>query len=168
MQRRLVAVAPVLVGALLLHLGVACRPPLAAPDAPRARPPAAAPTRPDPPPAMPSDAESRATAEPRATGGSPAARVAPVRLAAHVAVAALTARTGQPPERTVVANFAGKACGSVTRPGRNSPTSDRRDPVTQAASAPPDAPLRRDNTAAGRPIAAVACPEAVRPSVLRC
>ncbi|MFY1594859.1 hypothetical protein [Micromonospora sp. WMMD737] len=162
MQRRLVALAPVLVGALLLHLSVACRPPLAATDAHQTRPPATAPTHPGPPPATPSDAESRAT------GGLPAAQVDPVRIEAHLAVATLTARTGQPQERIMVASFAGKTCGSAARPGRNSPASDRRDPVTQMACAPPDAPLRRDNTVDGRPIVAVAPPEAVRPSVLRC
>ncbi|MFG3703562.1 hypothetical protein ACGF7U_02320 [Micromonospora sp. NPDC047670] len=162
MQRRLVAIAPVLIGALLLHLSVACRPPLAATDVPQTRPLATAPTHPGLPPATPSDAESRAT------GGSPAAQVDPVRIEAHLAVAALTAWTGQPPGRTMVAYFAGKACGSVARPGRNSPTSDRRDPVTPVASAPPGAPLRRDNTVDKRPIVAVAPSEAVRPSVLRC
>lgn len=138
MQRRVVSLAPLLACALLLHLGFALA-------------------------TAPSDAT---TTHDRVPATAPTDSV---RLEAYRVVTALATRTGQLPEqRTVVVDFHGKVCGSLLRPGRNSPAGDRRDPAAQATFAPPDAPLRRDSTAGGRPLATAAFPEPVRSSVLRC
>ncbi|WP_320066862.1 hypothetical protein [Micromonospora sp. RTGN7] len=154
MQRRLLSLAPLLACVLLLHLGFAFATALPGPATTHTRVSDAAPPRTDPPV--------------RTTRDGVASRSDSVRLEAHLPVTTLGAPTGQSPQRTVVANFDGKACGSVTRPGRNNPTSDRRDPVGQEACAPPDAPLRRANTADGRPLSTVTGPDPIRSSVLRC
>ncbi|MGC4805607.1 hypothetical protein [Micromonospora sp. DT233] len=159
MQRRIVAVVPLLACVLLLHLGLTCRPPLAT-----ALPgPAATSTRADPP----APAARTAVAPPAGVESRPA-RTHPVRLEAHRRVDALAPSTGQPPQRSVVAGLAGKAYASVTRCGRSNPTTDRRNPVAQEAAAPPDAPLRRENAADGRPLTAPASPDPLRSSILRC
>ncbi|WP_405099295.1 hypothetical protein [Micromonospora sp. NBC_01412] len=206
MQHRLVAVAPLLACALLLHLGFASRPPFApavqglvatharaSVDAP---PPTHAPVSTHPPVSThaptPTDTP---TPEPRAavtapttrTGAAPRqvradlapvpaqaslapvpARADRVRFAAYLDVTALAARTGRSPQGTVGASFDGRAYGSVTRPGRSNPTTDRRDPVEQETSTPPDVSYRRDNTADGRPLTADAAPDPIRLSILRC
>jgi hypothetical protein len=167
-QRRTVAVVTLLACVLLLHLGFACRPPLAAapagPAAPAASPgPAAAPMRVEPS----AVAAGVAVAAPADVEPRPA-RAHPVRLEAHRRVSALAASTGQPPERTVVANLDAQAYASVTRSGRGNPTTDRRSPVTQEAVATPDPPARRENTADGRPLTAPTCPDPLRSSILRC
>ncbi|MFC8848171.1 hypothetical protein [Micromonospora sp. NPDC057141] len=173
MQRRLVTVllAPLLACALLLHIGVACRAPLdAAVPLPTgtaldASTPATAATPADAAPRAGGDArpEAARAAVPPRTG-----RTGPVTLEAYRVVTTLAARTGQSPVPTVVPRFDGKACGSVSRSGRGNQSTDRRDPGPQAVSALPDATVRRDNTADGRPADADAGPDPVRLSVLRC
>ncbi|MFI0795512.1 hypothetical protein ACH4OY_22960 [Micromonospora rubida] len=212
MQHRLVAVAPLLACALLLHLGFACRPPLApavqglvatharaSVDAPT---PTHAPISTHPPVSTHAPASTHAptptdtpTPEPRTAVTAPATRtgaaprqvradlapvparasLAPVharadrvRFAAYLDVTALAARTGRSPQGTVGASFDGRAYGSVTRPGRGNPTTDRRDPVEQETSTPPDVSYRRDNAADGRPLTADAAPDPIRLSILRC
>ncbi|MFF3869552.1 hypothetical protein [Micromonospora sp. NPDC001898] len=151
MQRRLLSLAPLLTCVLLLHLGFAFATALPGPATTHARVSGAAPHRTDPP----------------ARDGV-ASRADPVRLEAHLPVTTLAAPAGQSPKRTVVADFDGKACGSVTRSGRSNPTTDRRDPVGQEACAPPHAPRRRANIADGRPLSTVTGPDPIRSSVLRC
>ncbi|NBE83912.1 hypothetical protein [Micromonospora rubida] len=200
MQRRLVAVAPLLACVLLLHLGFACRPPPApavqglvathaqtsvdAP-APEARAAVAAPpTRTGTAPRQvrlslapyfaqadlaPVPARADLTPAPaRADRAQVPARADRLWFATYLDVTNPAARTGRSPQGTVVASFDGRACGSVTRPGRSNPTTDRRDPVNQEASTPPDVPCRRDNTADGRPLTADAAPDPIRLSILRC
>ncbi|MCX4470849.1 hypothetical protein C5N14_16600 [Micromonospora sp. MW-13] len=145
MQRRLVALAPLLACALLLHVSFACRSPLTT----TAQGPVAA--------------HAAATPEPET-----AAHPGRVTLEARPAVATLHARTDRSPAGTVVAGFDGKACGSVTRSGRGAQSTDRRDSVAQVTSALPDTHLRRDNTADGRPLTVDAGPDPVRLSILRC
>ncbi|TDC59063.1 hypothetical protein E1258_19330 [Micromonospora sp. KC207] len=95
-------------------------------------------------------------------------RAGRVTLEAYRLVTTLAARTDQSPDPTVVPRFDGKACGSATRSGRGNQSTDRRDPGPQASSALPDATVRRDNTADGRPVTADAGPDPIRLSVLRC
>ncbi|MFI2666049.1 hypothetical protein [Micromonospora carbonacea] len=151
MQRRpgtAVRLVPLLVCALLLHVGLACRAPLdAVTVAPHPAVAAASPADPGTP--------VRATAR----------RVA---LEAYRLVTTLAAHTDQPPDPTVVPRFDGKACGSVSRSGRGNQGTDRRDPGPQAGSAPPDAAVRRGSTADGRPATADAGPDPIRLRVLRC
>ncbi|MFE9183719.1 hypothetical protein ACFYMB_10325 [Micromonospora haikouensis] len=195
MQRRPVAVllAPLLAGALLLHLGLACRAPLdavavavavapQADGAPHASAPAAvaphasAPTAVAAPAAVapPADLGPRARADARSgatsrAGGPPrTGRAGQVALEAYRLVTTLAAHTGQPSDPTVVPRFDGKACGSVSRSGRGNQGTDRRDPGPQAGSALPDAAVRRGSTADGRPATADAGPDPIRLSVLRC
>ncbi|MEV5821001.1 hypothetical protein AB0L22_17720 [Micromonospora haikouensis] len=193
MQRRPVAVllAPLLAGALLLHLGLACRAPLdavavavapQADSAPHASAPtavaphASAPTAVADPAAAtpPADLGPRARADARSgatsrAGGPPrTGRAGQVALEAYRLVTTLAAHTGQPSDPTVVPRFDGKACGSVSRSGRGNQGTDRRDPGPQAGSALPDAAVRRGSTADGRPATADAGPDPIRLSVLRC
>ncbi|SCE68263.1 hypothetical protein GA0070558_102320 [Micromonospora haikouensis] len=152
MQRRTVTVllAPLLAGALVLHLGLACRSPLDAVAVTVAPHPAVA---------------TASAADPGTPVRATARRVA---LEAYRLVTTLAAHTGQPPDPTVVPRFDGKACGSVSRSGRGNQGTDRRDPGPQAGSALPDAAVRRGSTADGRPATADAGPDPIRLSVLRC
>ncbi|MBB5825088.1 hypothetical protein [Micromonospora carbonacea] len=180
MQRRpgtAVRLAPLLVCALLLHVGLACRAPLdavavtVAPHpavAPHAVAPAAVAAASPADPGIPVRATARSAAAPRAGVPPRTGRAGRVALEAYRLVTTLAAHTDQPPDPTVVPRFDGKACGSVSRSGRGNQGTDRRDPGPQAGAALPEAAVRRGSTADGRPATADAGPDPIRLRVLRC
>ncbi|WBB80539.1 hypothetical protein O7606_03890 [Micromonospora sp. WMMD882] len=151
MHGRLVALATLLAGAVLVHVVLACRP--VAPPTPGAAvesarvatgPSVARPVVP-PAPAV------RVSPPGRADGWKPAQR-----------------RAGSP-VGALATGCGDTTCGSVVRPGgRGVQSTDRRDPVAHQALTPPRPDVRGDGGVDRRPRSGGSTPDHIWLSVLRC